>query len=328
MNIMAFTDRLAASSVVADALQIALESGLFDQLDSPLNDAQLAQRLGWHPAPTAHLLELLWSQGLLDRHPQGWSLPAATRDLLCQNGARFIGDACRYRLQALRDFGQRLPAMLARPLPGYADQLPHDAAWAEAASRQIFQEQRALTADTACALAAPLAHFQRPARMLDMGGGPGLVSVALGQRYPQLSGVVQDLPLTAAVAQQHLQDAGLADRFCAVDRLDEAERFDIIWCSSFLHFVEDVEVTLSQLYRRLRPGGVLISAHARLGPQADQVSRVLPFFLPLLMRGKPVFHDHQLGQLLLQAGFRVEDRGEHPFPLAPLQVHYAFREAN
>lgn len=322
-------DRLAAESVLADGVQLALQHHLFDLLETPLSTKQLAQKLGWHADPTAHLLELLWSFRFLDREREGttlhYSSASAVRTYLCQNGERYMGDAWRYRLQALRGFGQQLADMLHQPLPDYSEQLPHDAAWAAAARGQIAQEQRALTADTACAIAATVEQFTRPARMLDMGGGPGLVSAALAQRFPQLTGVVQDLPLTAGVAQGHLQAAGVSDRFSAVSELTANDRFDIIWCSSFLHFVADPVQTLAGLYQRLKPGGVLISAHARLSDCPQQVSRVLPFFLPLLMRGKHVFHHEQMAQMLADAGFRVEDRGEHAFPMAPLHIHCAFR---
>ncbi len=322
-------DRLAAESVLADCLQLALQHHLFDFLETPLSAKKLAEKVGWDAEPTAHLLELLWSFRLLDRQQEGESLhynsSSAVRPYLCQSGERYRGDAWHYRLQALRRFGRELTGMLNQPLPQHNDQLPHDAAWAAAARGQIAQEQRALTADTACAIAATVEQFNRPARMLDMGGGPGLVSVALAQRFIQLTGVVQDLPLTAEVAMGHLHAAGVSDRFSAVSELAEDDCFDIIWCSSFLHFVADPVQTLVKLYRRLKPGGVLISAHARLGHDPQQVSRVLPFFLPLLMRGKHVFHHGQMTQMLEAVGFRVEDRGEYAFPMAPLHVHCAFR---
>ncbi len=322
-------DRLAAESVLADCLQLALQHHLFDFLEAPLSAKLLAEKVGWHADPTAHLLELLWSFGLLDRQQEGESLhyssTSVVRPYLCQSGERYRGDAWQYRLQALRGFGHELNSMLKQPLPQYSDQLLHDATWAAAARGQIAQEQRALTADTACAIAATVEQFNRPARMLDMGGGPGLVSISLAQRFIQLTGVVQDLPLTAGVAQDNLHIAGVSDRFSAVSELAEDDCFDIIWCSSFLHFVADPVQTLAKLYRRLKPGGVLISAHARLSHDPQQVSRVLPFFLPLLMRGKPVFHHGQMVHMLEEAGFRVEDRGEYAFPMAPLHVHCAFK---
>lgn len=319
-------DRLAASSVMADALALAIDNQLFHHLQQPQTPAQLAAGLNWHPEPTAPLLELLWSDGWLDREGERYVASQAAQALLCPQGERYLGDAWRYRLRSLRASGQQLAALVSQPLPGFSAPLAQDAAWAEAASTQIAQEQRALTAETACTIAATLPHFTRPATLLDMGGGPGLVSAALGQRYPNLHGVVQDLPLTAAVAQKNLTGAGLDGRFSARSELTEEERFDIIWCSSFLHFVADPLETLHQLRARLRPGGVLIAAHAEIGSQPEQAREVLPFFLPLMLRGKHVFHHGEMTQLLGRAGFSGIRCQQYPFPMAPLMVHVAFQE--
>ena len=326
-TVLKHLDQLAASSVIADALAVALDHRLFYHLQQPQTAAQLAARLSWHPDPTAPLLELLWSDGWLNREGDRYRVTEAVHALLCPQGDRYVGDAWRYRLRSLRALGQQLPARVTQPRPGFSAQLAQDAAWAEAASTQIAQEQRALTADTACAIAATLPHFTRPATLLDMGGGPGLVSAALGQRYPQLHGVVQDLPLTAAVAQKNLSAAGLDGRFSARSELTAEERFDIIWCSSFLHFVADPLETLRQLRARLRPGGVLIAAHAEIGPQPDQAREVLPFFLPLILRGKHVFHHGEMTQMLAGAGFSGIRCQPYPFPMAPLMVHVAFQDA-
>ncbi|WP_455815694.1 class I SAM-dependent methyltransferase [Pseudomonas graminis] len=320
-------DRLAASSVIADVLALALDHRLFHHLQQPQTAAQLAAELNWHPEPTAPLLELLWSDGWLDREGERYVASQTAQALLCPQGERYLADAWRFRLRSLRASGQQLPTLVSQPLPGFSAQLAQDAAWAEAASTQIAQEQRALTAETACTIAATLPHFTRPATLLDMGGGPGLVSAALGQRYPQLHGVVQDLPLTAAVAQKNLTAAGLDGRFSARSELTEEERFDIIWCSSFLHFVADPLETLRQLRGRLRPGGVLIAAHAEIGSQPEQAREVLPFFLPLMLRGKHVFHHGEMTQLLERAGFSGIRCQEYPFPMAPLMVHVAFQDS-
>lgn len=323
-------DRLAAQIVLTDALQLALQNALFDCLQKPRSASQLAETIGWHAAPTSHLLALLWSAELLTRYHSGvgylYQTAEDAQPYLCTKGGRYVGNAWQYRLMSLRQFGQQLDSIVRQPLPDNDNQQTYDHKWAEAASVQIAEEQRALTADTACEIAATLPHFHRRARLLDIGGGPGLISVALAECYPQLHGVILELPLTAAIAQQHLTAAGINNRFSALAELNEGDRFDVIWCSSFLHFVADPASTLADLHRRLNPGGVLISAHARLGDDPQQVSRVMPYFLPLLMRGKHVFHNDQLSKLLITAGFRVKDRKEMRFPMAPLQVLCAFRD--
>ena len=320
---------LASNAVVADAVHLALQAGIFEHLQQPRQPAQVAATLDWQAEKTAHLLELLWSVGLLVREQEQYQTTAETRVFLCRQSERFMGDAWCFRLENFRRFGQQLATLMLQPLDAFTEQHEHDAAWADAARRQIAQEQQALTATRACEIAATLAQFHRPATLLDMGGGPGLVSVALAKRYPQLRGILNDLPLTAQVAQQNFVAAGIADRFSALSDLPDEMRFDVIWCSSFLYFVADPAQMLARFFRLLNPGGVLISVHGEIPSQPQLAAQVLPAHLPLMMRGKHVTHDGELSAQLCAAGFVLAEQrpGVDVFPLSPLTVHLAFRAA-
>lgn len=318
---------LASKAVVADAVHLALQAGIFEHLQQPRQAAQVARTLDWQAEKTAHLLELLWSVGLLVREQDQYQTTAEARVFLCRQSERFMGDAWCFRLENFRRFGQQLATLMPQPLDAFTEQHEHDAAWAEAARRQIAQEQQALTATRACEIAATLAQFNRPATLLDMGGGPGLVSVALAQRYPHLRGILNDLPLTAQVAQQNFVAAGIDDRFSALSAIPDEMRFDVIWCSSFLYFVTEPDQMLARFFRLLNPGGVLISVHGEIPAQPQLAAQVLPAHLPLMMRGKHVTHEGELNAQLCAAGLsRVEPwQGNDVFPMSPLSVHLAFR---
>lgn len=319
-----FLDNLLAQHALSGAVALAFEQQLFDFLTHPADASQVANHFGWQPEPVEHWLRLLWSGELLQRHQAEYQTMPTAQPYLCHSGARYIGDAWHYRQQLLQQFARKLPELLKRNTPGWQDPLEIETAWADAAMSQIAQEQRALSGDTACAIASELADFQRPARLLDMGGGPGLITVALAERFPQLSGVVLDLPKTASVAQQNIERAGLRGRFCARSQLPENEQVDIIWCSSLLYFVKDRQAMLRQLYRRLKPGGLLISAHAEVPADPAEARRVLPFFTPLMMRGYTVTQQGELGAELQQAGFTLEAiQRMQPFPMSPLDVQLA-----
>ncbi|WP_437608816.1 class I SAM-dependent methyltransferase [Erwinia sp. V71] len=320
-------NELASSAVVADAVHLALQAGVFEHLQQPRQPQQVATTLDWQAEKTAHLLELLWSVGLLTREHGLYQTTTETRTFFCRDGGHFIGDAWCFRLENFRRFGQQLATILPQPSDVFSEQHEYDAAWADAARRQIAQEQQALTATRACEIAATLVQFDRPATLLDMGGGPGLVSIALAQRYPQLRGMLNDLPLTAQVAQQNFVAAGIADRFSAVSAIPDEQRFDVIWCSSFLYFVADPAQMLARFFRLLNPGGVLISVHGEVPAQPQRAAQMLPAHLPLMMRGKHVTHEGEMRARLDTAGF---DRVEHMpgtcvFPMSPLSVHLAFR---
>lgn len=319
-------DSLLAQHALNGAVALAFDTQLFDFLALPATALEVAQHYDWQPQQVHHLLRLLWSSELLTHEGDCFVLSAGAQAFLCSGSSRFIGDAWRYRYQVLQQFAQRLPQLLTQPATGWQDPLQIDTAWADAALHQIAQEQRALSAETACTIADKLADFQRPALLLDMGGGPGLISIALAERFPPLSAIVFDLPQTATVAQRNIERAGLTHRCCAVAQLPPQRQVDIIWSSSFLYFMQDREAMLREWFARLKPGGLLISAHAEIPDEPVEARQILPFFTPLMMRGYNVTDEGVLVSALQQAGFVIEETQRmQPFPMSPLNVILARR---
>ncbi|MCL6359967.1 class I SAM-dependent methyltransferase [Pectobacterium polaris] len=321
MNPLETLWQLAASSVKADALHLALEQQIFDRLEEVTTPQQLAEALGWQPEKTGFLLELLWSMQLLTRHHDGYRTAPACAAVLCHSSSRFLGDAWRFRLTSLRQFGQGLGDGMCQPLQTQLSELPRDAAWASAAEQQIAQEQRAVTADRAEQLIASLPDFPQIRHVLDLGGGPGWVAITLALRHAKISGAVYDLPQTVAVAQRNIDAAGLSARLSAQSGALPSEKYDLIWSSSFLHFVEDIPAMLTTLHDTLTSEGTLILAQAEIAEAPEDAAPVLPFYLPMQMSGRHVTREDQLTQWLLAAGFAsVETRRHQAFPMAPLNV--------
>lgn len=317
---------LTATHIKTEAVRLALDSALFDQLAQPATIEQFALQRQWVPEQASALLELLWSMKLLTRNAAGYQTTPEMQPYLCQTGERFIGDSWRFRNQSLREVGQQLADMMQHT-PGTPPPAARmDAGWAQAAQKQIAQEQRALTVDRAYEIVGKLPEFPHAKTLLDVGGGPGMIAIGLTQRHPTLQGVVYDLPQTAAVAQQNIIAAGLQDRLHAASGDFSTQMFadnyaDIIWCSSFLHFVEDITTSIAQLFNALTPSGVLVSVHAEISPHQEDAASVLPFYLPLLLRGRRVTREGELASRLYDAGFtHVETRRHQPFPMSPLTV--------
>ncbi|MBF5055217.1 PtdP, QbsJ [Alcanivorax sp. 521-1] len=321
---------LAGAAVSAEALRVALALDLFAGLETAADAEAVAGRWRLDPGATEVWLELLWGLGCLERVTEG----VAPRYRVSPVAAYYWrpgGTDCRRawcnRLARLQDAAGQLAPLLrdgATPTP------PPGAAWAEGARRQIDQEQRAVTAPLAVALFQEWPELAGRRRLLDLGGGPGRVALSLARAFPDLRATVLDWPEAAEVARQNIAEAGLADRVRAlggditVD--DPGEGYDVIWCSSVLHFVAEPAAVLRRLHRALAPGGVLICAHGERGATAEASARVLPFYLPMMLAGHFVPSPGEMGALLERAGFdTVERRGERGFPLAPVAVWLATR---
>ena len=329
---------LTLAAVRADALRIALEWKLFDLLQVPASADLIARRLELDAANTGFWLEALWSMDLLardERQPAHYRNTPVASDYLRSNVADYCGDAWTFRLRGMRRFGSQLGEQVRA---GQPDSQPADMTttidnWTAAARLQIAQEQRAVTVDVALRLMARVPEFTQARRLLDLGGGPGLVAIALLRDNPLLTGNVFDFEKTVAVAADNIQRAGLDQRLgvlggnLATDAIGEG--YDVIWCSSVLHFVPDLPATLAKIHAALRPGGVLISAHAEIPADPEHARRVMPYYLSMQMLGRHVSESGGLSEALHRAGFvNIDSYPDVAFAVAPVSVLVARRSAS
>ncbi len=324
---------LAAAAVQAEALKTALALDVFEALCAPRTAHELAGVLGLDAGNTGHFLDLLWSMDLLERGPRPgperatYVVGPVARTYLLRASPAYCGDAWRYRHGRL----QQAAGMLARQvrqgaLPDDAPSPDRSAAqWADAARKQLAQEQHAATVPAALAALAGVPESASATRLLDLGGGPGWVAIALARQHERLHGAVFDFPEAAAVAAQNIAAAGLERRLSVVGgdlaTDDIGDDYDLVWCSSVLHFVPDVDATLRKVHAAMRPGGALICAHAEIGDEPGAAVQVLQYYLPMLMQGRHVGRQGDMAAAMGRLGFdRIERFACGLFPLAPLTV--------
>ena len=325
------------SGLDADVLNVALTMGVFKHLIRFIDVDALAHRLRLQVSSTTYLVELLWSAQVLERSTDEagsllYRLDTRLAAYLDPESVQYCGDALLHRHRVLRQVGEQFQTALLTGEPARcdADSAALQSGWAHAAQTQIGQEQRAITVDIATAIITGQESFDKSARMLDLGAGPGLVAIALAQTRPELSVVVFEYPAVAAVARGNVEKVNLADRIqvCEGDLVtdDFGSDYDLIWCSSVLHFVPDVQNLLVRIYKALAPGGLLISCHAEIDQDPDKARSVLQYYLGLRMQGRFVPYQGQLVHMLEQTGFRITDQLDHvPFPVAPVSVLVASR---
>jgi ubiquinone/menaquinone biosynthesis C-methylase UbiE len=100
--------------------------------------------------------------------------------------------------------------------------------------------------------------------LLDLGGGPGLFSIAFVKKYPQLQATVFDTPDTEAIALDFFNNSGIINRlkFAKGDFLidDIGSHYDVALLSSILHIYgpeQNVQL-LRRVHASLVSGGKII----------------------------------------------------------------------
>lgn len=339
---------LAAAPIQAAALNAALSLGLFEHLAEPRTPDELAVQFGLNSRNTAHLLELLWGMGLLERSARptldriGGSEPVyrlaeVGRAYFLAASPTWSGDAWRYRQARLLQAAGLLQEQVQQGAQAEGGQALERMAkqWATAARGQLAQDQHAATVPAALEIMQRVPEFAAAENLLDLGGGPGWVAIELARRQSVLCGVVFDFPEAVAVATENIAASGLADRISvlggdlAIDVIGSVNGgdYDLVWCSSVLHFVPDTEAVLRKILAALRPGGALVCAHAEIGDEPAAAAEVLQYYLPMLMQGRHVGHQGDMAAALRRLGFcRIETFACALFPMAPLQVVVARKD--
>jgi len=336
---------LAAAPVQAEALALALESGVLDGLAEPRTAAEVAATQGWHAGNTALWLELLWGMGVVQQQGAATTAPRYVLTPMAQrylhgSSPQACGGAWLFRLRSLRHAATLLRDQVAHGPAGQGSLAPfakgNAEGWAAAARAQIGQEQRAVTVPAALAVLQRVPELTGARSMLDLGGGPGEVALALAHQRPLLYATVFDWPEAEAVAADNAAQAGLAARVHTRGgdlaqqgpQGDIGAGYDLVWCSSVLHFVPDAAAAIRKVFGALAPGGVFVCAHAEVADAPEDALGVLPYYLPMRLLGRHVTRQGVLEALLAEAGFeRMERIVSHAFPLAPLAVLVARKPA-
>jgi SAM-dependent methyltransferase len=259
-------DLLEAASTSA-ALGAALELGLFWMLDRrPLDAAGVAAALGIPQVRCRAWLLLLRRAGLLDEADGVYRPSGAARAEIIGRYSQptwaLLAAEARQRLPSLLE----LPTNLRTPGPApvapspeatdYVARMDEDPEQARGFTRMLFELHGPLAEALAGFVDASDAR-----RMMDLGGGSGVVAAAFLRRNPRLAATVVDIPGVCDAGRQLTAGLGLADRldFHAADfvRDELPGGFDLILeC--------DVNVYGVELFRKLRAalasGGRLVIA--------------------------------------------------------------------
>lgn len=208
---------LLDSYVTSAALNAAMELGLFWLLaEQPVDTAGIAQALDIPINRCQYWLQLLSSIGLVERCPEGYGPSSTARTAILNTYGReawaFLAGEARERFPAVHDLalhirqaGSVWAAQGLRP-PDYFAQMSQSPERARRFTRMLYEIHLPLAEQVAESL-----DMSGVDRLMDLGGGSGVVSLALLRRYPHLTAVVVDIANVCAAGREIARDLGAED---------------------------------------------------------------------------------------------------------------------
>ncbi len=204
----------APSAAVGAALELGLPWLL---AAAPLEAREVSKALGVPLGRCHRWLQVLERTGLLERQSGSWALSAGARRAILESYGReswaLLAAEERERFPAVLDLAHRLTLPEAPPsdstggLEDYVQQMADDPERARVFTRMLYE----LHGDLAEALAETL-DVGGARRLLDIGGGSGVMSLALLRRHPGLTAVVADIESVCAAGRRIAAENGLEDR--------------------------------------------------------------------------------------------------------------------
>lgn len=243
---------LMNGSIFAAVLGTAMELGLFWLLaDKPLPAPEVAQRLDIPLNRCYYCLQILCRLGLLEQRGDCYAPSSIAREAILDVQPQ---DTWAFQAREDRDLAryvQDLALNIGEPMPaGYSQPVQEDPNYIAGFTRKLYQIHRSLAEEIAALL-----DLQGVNRLLDLGGGSGVVSFALLLKQAQLTSVVVDVESVCPVGRTICAENKLEDRvtYLAADFLkdDLPTGFDLVMLC-------DVGVFGEALFRKI---------HAILNPK-------------------------------------------------------------
>ncbi|MFQ5907623.1 MAG: methyltransferase [Thermoplasmata archaeon] len=252
-------------SIVSASLGAALEHHLFWKLkEKPTTSEAVAKDLGIPPHRCRAWLDLLAGLGLLERQDETYAITAATQAAILDTHSPESWALLAQEARAAYPAGDDLTRHIGHPGSVWEAQgrdrrdhyghMAEDPDWARRFTQMLYEYHQPLAKELVDTL-----DLTGVARLLDLGGGSGVNSMALLRQQPEMEAVVVDVATVCDAGRTIAAGTEMGERitYHPADFLEDdlPSGFDLILES-------DVGIHNTELFRRLRgslnPGGRIV----------------------------------------------------------------------
>jgi len=301
-NLMEMIDGFRESRV----LLTAIELDLFTAVGDGATASQVASRLGADERATEMLLNALVALEMLGKRDGAFSnTPRAARHFV-RGSPHDVRLAMMHTVNLWSRWGALTECVRAGTSVSYRQMEERGEDWTAA-----FIAAMHYNAAARAPMVVQAVGVSGVNRMLDVGGGSGAYSIAFAQASETLQSEILDLPAVLAIAQRHIEDAGLAGRIKTRAGDLRSDSFgsgcDLVFISAICHMLDPEEnrALFRKSFRALAPGGRVVVQDFILEPDKTAPRTAALFSLNMLTgtRAGASYSEPEYRTWLAQTGF-------------------------
>ena len=211
------------------------------------------------------------------------------------------------------------------PLPSKETDMGNEDVWVRYAA-SMANYQRAGAAQQTVGIISGLPEFPSFEKMLDLGGGPGVIGIAIVAAHPTMKGVIFDKPAVVKVAERFIKEYEMEDRMTVMggDYICDSigDNYDLIWASATLNFARhDLDTLVKKIYHALNPGGVFVSLSDGLTCERTKPENYVLETLSSTLMGQDMGIDQGvIADSMLLAGFKSVRSRTIDTPMMPMDL--------
>jgi ubiquinone/menaquinone biosynthesis C-methylase UbiE len=275
------------------AVTLILEAGIrnkvFDTLDAgPKTIAEVAAATGASQRGLRGIMNALVGVDLLKKDGDRFELTPESAAFLVSTKPSFMGGMVAHTSQQLIPNWLHLSDVVATGKPAES---VNQSDGGEAFFQELVSNIFPMSYAPAKALAAHLALGESgpPVRVLDLGTGSGVWSIAIAQSSPRVKVTAVDWPGVLPIAQKHADRFGVGDRYTMVPgdlgTVDFGTGHNVITIGHILHSegVERSKKLLRKCFDALAPGGTIAIQEFLVNPERTGPAMGLIFAVNMLV---------------------------------------------
>jgi SAM-dependent methyltransferase len=298
--------------IQSSLLLAGIELGVFNHLSEPATADAVAAAIGSHPENTRLFLDGLAACDLVTKKDGTYRNTTIVQEFLVEGSQTYLGELFTFQTQMSMYAGLNdLPKLVRNgpPPPTPEMDMASEEMWTQFA-KSMANSERAGAAQQAARIVSELPEFPAFERMLDPGGGPGLIGTAIVASHPSMSGTIFDQPDVAKVAQAFIEEYGISGRMEVMggDYMTDpiGDGYDLIWAKNTLNFArDDMNSMIAKIYDALNPGGVFISCSEGLTHERTKPDAMVLSMISLSLMGQDMCFDQgEIANSMLRVGFR------------------------